>query len=120
MKRMDQNMNKWVEQEIKELESGNSSTLPSLKFEDGKIIEFEIDFSKQFQTKETIYNGKTQKTVLIPVVHHATEGKVQKLLYLNRKNPLHKELLKQSLTGKAVFKVIQIGKQDKTRYSIVE
>ena len=111
----------WMTEELKELHTttdGQQPFLPSLKFEENKIVEFNVDFTQKF-TKWQGTGGRSGGSVtkaIIPVTH-AGEKKV---LWLNVKNPLYSDLVKLGATGKTTFKVIQTGKQKDTKYTLVE
>lgn len=105
----------WIHQEICNLEGEMKERKPSLKFEELKITEFSIDFSKPFDKFIDPLTGVIKK--IIPVNHNGEE----KNLWLNVKNPLYCQILKKYvLTEDNNFKVIQIGNQNNTKYELVE
>jgi len=108
----------WLEDESKLIATGtNIERLPNLKLEENKISEVTIDFSKPFQT----WNGQDAKgkdvaKAIIPVTH---EG-VKKHFWLNKKNPLYSALINEGKAGKTVFKILQTGNQQLTKYVLVQ
>jgi hypothetical protein len=110
-----ENMNNWLDQEVAEINAGGVDKVPTLKFEENKIVEFEVDFTNPFQ-KWTGTQGRGDITkAIIP----CTENGVKKNLWLNVKNPLYGELVTKGKEGQKMFKVIQIGNQAKTVYKMV-
>ncbi len=110
------NVTNWLEEEAEEINKQatyEGEKLPSLQFEEGRIVEFEVDFSKKFAE----YNDQTNKVVkaIIPV----TEKGVKKILWLNKKNPLYGEMILAGKNGQNKFKVIQIGSKANTKYNLV-
>ena len=110
----------WLQTEAEELGKNSKFTgeaLPALKFEEGKITTFEVDFSNPFNKYETEdMKGKSVIKKIIPVTHNG----VKKILWLNVKNPLYNDLVKAGAAGKKVFQVIQNGKLDKTTYQLLK
>lgn len=116
----------WMTEELKELNTttdGQHPILPALKFEENKIVEFTVDFTLKFPKWQGTGGrpriGETSQTVvkaIIPVTHMGEK----KVLWLNVKNPLYGEIVKQGAAGKTTFKVIQTGKQSETKYTLVE
>ena len=106
----------WLKKEAKQTEQNkfDGEMLPSLQLEDGKITEFEVDFTKPFQKWEDTANDTTKK--IIPVTH---EG-IKKNFWLNVRNPLYNQLIKAGSEGKTKFKVMRTGMQNQTRYSLVK
>jgi len=105
----------WINKEINELDGNIKEIKPSLKFEELKITEFSIDFSKPFDKFIDPLTGVIKK--IIPVNHNGEK----KNLWLNVKNPLYCQILKKYvLTEDNHFKVIQIGTQHNTKYELVE
>jgi len=107
----------WLTNEKEKLNSQTTfdgERLPSLQFEENKIIEFDVDFSEPFKEWEDREN-KTMKRI-IPVVH---EGE-KKVLWLNIKNPLYRELIQKGTENMTHFKVMQTGSKQDTKYNLVE
>ena len=106
----------WVLEEYeKQLAADIIEKLPILKFEERKITEFKVDFSSKFEE----YPDKFKEgglRVKIPVEHLGHK----KVLWLNKKNPLLRELIRKGAEGKTQFKVIQTGTKKDTKYSILE
>ena len=110
-----ENMSNWLEQEAAQIQTGGADRVPSLKFEENKIVEFGVDFTNPFQ-KWTGTQGRGEITkAIIPCI----ENGVKKNLWLNVKNPLYCELVTKGKEGQTIFKVIQIGKQAETVYKLV-
>ena len=110
-------VNKWLETEAEELNKQTSfdgEKLPSLQFEENKIVKFEIDFSEPFQEYDDITN-KCVKAI-IPVIHNEEK----KVLWLNKKNPLYKDLIHGGCNKVKEFKVIQVGTKANTKYNLVQ
>jgi hypothetical protein len=112
---MTENINNWLDEELKELNSNSviGEKLPALKLETGKIIEFTVDFSQPFQKWDDVQT-KTKKA-LVSVTHKGEK----KILWLNVKNPLYGELCNAGKKGQTTFKVSTTGTQKDTKYNIV-
>ena len=111
----------WMNEELNTITTqteNNQTYLPSMKFEENKIVEFTVDFTNKFTKWQGTggRNGGTVTKAIIPVMHNNEK----KVLWLNVKNPLYHELVKRGSSGQKVFKVIQTGKQKETKYNIVE
>ena len=106
----------WMKAEINEIESKTlfGEKLPSLIFEENKVIEFEVDFSKPFEQWIDKEDNKIKK--IIPVVQKGE----RKNLWLNIKNPLYLEIIKKGNVGHNQFKVMQIGNKSSTKYVMVD
>jgi hypothetical protein len=107
----------WLTQEQEELNQQTNfdgEKLPSLKFEENKTIEFTVDFSKKFEQWKDTENNSLKK--IIPV----TEKDVKKILWLNVKNPLYKDLINAGKEGQKTFKVMQVGTQKNTKYILIK
>jgi len=105
----------WLEEEmnnLQALQTPSGETLPSLKFETGKIIKFKIDFSNKFNTW-TSTDGIIK--AIIPVEHDG----IRKNLWLNKKNPLYRQIIERGKDGQTEFAVLTIGTHKDTRYIIV-
>lgn len=111
----------WIVEEQQKLGENNKSEyedLPSMKFDENKVTSISIDFSaKPNSYDSTDDRGRKVFKAIIPVVYDS----VKKLWWLNKANPIYRELLER---GKAnpVFsvKILRTGQQMKTRYVIVE
>lgn len=108
--------NEWMKKEIEDAESKSlfGEKLPSLIFEENKVTEFSVDFSKPFEQWVDKEDNKIKK--IIPVTHKEE----RKNLWLNIKNPLYLELMKRGLQGITTFKVIQMGNKSNTKYAMVD
>lgn len=104
----------WIEDELKNTSTGEftGERLPALKLEAGKIVTFTVDVSKPFGT----YSGQDAVKAIIPVMHKDEK----KVLWMNKKNPLYKELLQKIAKGQKTFKVSTTGTLKETRYALVE
>lgn len=108
--------NDWLQTEKEELDKQanfDGERLPALKFEENKIVEFEVDFSEPFKEYNDAANNSLKK--IIPVTHNTEK----KILWLNVKNPLYSELIRAGAEGQTNFKVMQIGNQANTKYNLV-
>ena len=107
--------NEWMKQELEELEKNKpEGEYPeALQLEEGKVTEFEIEFGKEFEKWES-EDGIIKK--IIPVVH----GGQQKVLWVNVKNPLYRQLIEAGSTGQRTFKVMRTGQKKATRYTLVK
>lgn len=110
------NTTNWLELEAEELDKQTNfegEKLPALKFEENKVVEFSVDFSNPFGEYNDIENKSVK--AIINVTHNGEK----KILWLNKKNPLYKELIHAGRDGKTEFKVIQVGTQKNTKYNLV-
>ena len=108
-------MEKWLEEESKRMkEESEKNMLPILKPEDGKITEFEVDFSKEFVEKVDT-RGK-----LIKIMPVTTLDGAKKVFWCNKSNPVYRQIIEQGGKGKTKFKLFRSGKNENTRYSLVE
>lgn len=110
-------VNNWLNEEFDELDKQTNfegEKLPSLQFEENKVVKFVIDFSEKFQQ----YHDEPNKCVkaIIPVTHDGEK----KILWLNKKNPLYKDLIHKGKDGQTEFSVIQTGSKANTKYSLVK
>jgi len=105
----------WLDEELKQVgTSANYEQLPALKLQPNKIAEIEIDFSKPFPVwidSET----KTTKAI-IPITFNGEKMN----FWLNKKNPLYKQVCERGKQGIKKFKVLQTGTQKDTRYNLVD
>jgi hypothetical protein len=107
----------WLLKEIELMEenkANNYEKLESLKMEENKVTEFEVDFSKPFNKWIDKETGKIKK--IIPVVHLG----VRKLWWLNPANPIYKEVMLLGKGGTKRFKVLRTGKEKNTKYIMVK
>jgi hypothetical protein len=94
----------------------NATNYPeSLKLVENKITEVTIDFSKPFEKRPNKINPNTMQ-VLIP----SKVGDKQFTFWLNVQNPLYRDLLTRAKNGQKVFKILRVGKQKDTRYTLIE
>lgn len=107
----------WLEQEAAELNKNSTfdgEKLPSLKLEENKLTEFDVDFSKEFDKWIDPADNRVKK--IIPVVH-AGEKKV---FWLAVNNPLYRRIIEAGKNGITHFKVMRTGQKANTRYNLVE
>ncbi|RPJ79208.1 MAG: hypothetical protein EHM20_02000 [Alphaproteobacteria bacterium] len=107
----------WILEENEQLDTEGTFTgekLPAMKFEENKIVKFTIDFSEKFAE----YNDTVNKAVkvIVPVEHQG----IKKILWLNKRNPLYREIMQRAKEGKTEFKVLQTGNKANTKYNLVE
>jgi len=104
----------WLEDEAKTLKESafDGERKPSLKLEENKLTTITVDFSEPFQKWS---DGEVVKKI-IPV----KVGEVDLVWWLNVKNPVYGEIIKKGQEGQTVFKILQTGTQDKTKYNLVE
>lgn len=107
----------WIIEENEQLEQQSEfigEKLPALQLEENKIVKFEIDFSEKFQ----VYNDTANNAVkaIIPVIQNGEK----KVFWLNKKNPLYRELMNKGATGQTKFAVLQTGQKANTKYNLVE
>lgn len=109
-------MQDWIDEELVNLEeNSNYEKKPSVKFADGVITELEIDFSNKFE--EWIDHSSGKKKCIIPV----TESGSKKNWWLNKKNPIYKEIMTAYKNTKITkFKIIQIGSGENTTYKLIK
>lgn len=114
----------WLDEEQNALSKGNTysgTKLPALKMvekinDKTVVYTLEIDCSEPFKKWSTFDNGKETNKAIIPLTH---EGE-KKVWWLNVLNPTYKEIIQRLSQGQRTFKIIQIGSQAQTRYSIIE
>ena len=107
----------WLKEEAELLKENafDGDRKPSLKLEEKKIVTMTINFSEPFQ-KWTDPENKSVVKKIVPV----KVGEVELVWWLNVKNPIYGEIIKRGSEGQTVFKVLQTGTQDKTKYNLVE
>lgn len=95
----------------------------SLKLEENKIYDIEIDFSKPFekwtdpiQTEKQKEEGRFTIKKIIPIKYNGQDMN----FWLNTANPIYKEILEKGKLGITHFKIIRIGQAKATRYKLVE
>lgn len=105
----------WLEEELEQTKSSSfdNERLPALKLEENKIALIEIDFITPFDTWKSD-DGAVKK--IIPVTF-----KGEKLVWwLNVRNPIYHQLLQRGLKGQKIFKVLQTGNKNTTKYTLIE
>ena len=112
-----QNMEAWLKEEEEQLGTGKDfERLPSLKLEENKPTEIEVDSSQPFQKWSTTMPRGVIVKAIIPVLHSGEK----KNFWLNVKNPLYAEIVRACRTGQKTFKIMQTGSLDKTRYILLK
>lgn len=106
------NATDWLEQELAQIQAPTGDRLPSLKLESGKITKFIVDFSNPFG----VWSDENGTKAIIPVTHKGEK----KNLWLNKKNPLYREICEKGKSGQSEFSISTTGSQKDTRYTIVE
>ena len=120
MTEQNQNIQTWIEAEEAELKQMPSDfeKLESLKFEENVITEVMIDCVKPFERYDTTnMKGEPIIKAIIPVFHN----NVRKNWWLNKRNPIYREVL-NLCKGKTTVqvKIIRTGKAQATKYAIVK
>ena len=113
---VDQQTN-WIDNELNEIGTTTNFTgerLPTLKLETAKITKFLIDKTNPFATWTDTKNNCVK--AIIPVLHKNEK----KNLWLNKKNPLYRQIMERLKKGQVEFAVSTTGNQKETRYTIVE
>lgn len=105
----------------KELESNTKAKFqgdrnPPVKFQEGVVKSLTIDFSEPFREYRTEKNGKPLVKAIIEVL----EGGEKKVFWLNKNNPLYREILEAGRSGQRVFRIVQSGKEASTRYMLLK
>lgn len=108
----------WLDEESEELAKGfTGERLPYMKFEENKIIEIDVDFSKPFANHtDKGMDGKEKTKAIIPVTHNGE----RKNWWLNKSNPTYRELVTLGKVGQTHFKILQTGNQQNTKYVLVK
>jgi hypothetical protein len=107
-------MTDWLQEELNALENSEKIAKTTwLKFEENRIKDLIIDFSQKWEKKSDKFD-KLQ--ALIPI----KEGNELKTWGLNTANPFYRVLLKEGAKGKTIFKILQTGKGQDTRFAILE
>jgi hypothetical protein len=113
-----QQLANWLTHELARIAVEQPETVfdrrPALKIEENKLVELEIDFSKEWAKWEDQSNGVTKR--IIPVKHEGAE----KVFFLNTRNPLYKELLILGNSGVKSFKIMRTGQAKGTKYILVK
>lgn len=105
----------WIDKELASLALPLTfgERLPSLKLEEKKLTEFDVDFSQPFQK----WNGQDG---IIKAIVNVTHNKEKKVLWLNIKNPLYHKIIELGKKGQTHFKVIRTGSLKDTRYELID
>ena len=111
------NITNWLDEEAKQFTQHTEyEELPSLKLQPNVIAEVTIDFSKPFQEWKGEQGNKTITKKIVPVILAGTRMN----WWLNVKNPIYRELITAGKTGQKVFKILQTGTQQNTKYVLVK
>lgn len=105
----------WLDKEVETLSKSNfdGEKLPSIKFEENKISQFDIDFSNPFDSWTDAEDGTMKK--IIPV----TENGEKKVWWCNIKNPIYSTIVKAGQKGQTDFRLKQTGSKKNTRYELM-
>ncbi len=95
-------------------EENDKEILPGLVLEENKLKEITIDFSQTFPSWTDNESGKIKKIIPVTVNGHKMSW------WLNVRNPIYADILRRGTEGQTVFKILQTGDKQKTKYSIVE
>jgi len=106
----------WLNKEVEELKntSFNEDRDPALKLEENKITELTIDFSKKFDKWIDQESGIIKKIIPVEV------NEVKYVWWLNVRNPIYNQIIMGGSNGQKVFKILQTGTKQNTKYTIVE
>jgi len=107
----------WLDEEVKSLDANRptANNYPEpLKLMENKITEIEVDFSKPFEKKPNKMNPDTVQA-LIP----CKLGAEQRMFWLSVANPLYGQIIRAGKAGTTKFKILRVGTQKNTRYTIV-
>lgn len=107
----------WVQNELNELNKNQAfggEKLPSLKFEENKITEFDVDTAKPWEKWIDPADNRVKK--IIP----ATSKGNKYVVWLYVGNPLYRKILESVAKGITHFEVMRTGKQKETRYVLVD
>jgi len=91
-------------------------TKPALKLVENQLTVITVDFSKEFDKYEFDNEGKNVTKRIIPVIHNGE----CKTFWLNEKNPLFRLIIEKGIKGQTLFKVMQTGNKQTTKYVLVE
>jgi len=106
----------WLKQELEETKNTafDEDRAPALKLEENKITEITIDFTNPFEKWTDQESGVVKK--IIPV-----ESKGEKFVWwLNTRNPVYHKIVELGVKGQKVFKVLQTGNKQNTKYTLVD
>lgn len=106
----------WLQKEAEEMKNTafDENRSPALKLEENKITEMVIDFSKEFDKWKDTESETIKK--IIPVKVKGQDF----VWWLNVRNPVYHQIIEKGLAGQTIFKVLQTGKQQTTKYTLVE
>lgn len=118
------NMQEFFKREIEELESNQSTKLPTMNFPVDKVTKVMIDIAFPWQKYEEDSDkfGNSSIKKIIPVYH----DNQMKNWWLNVKNPIYKEIVlraaEQMKEGKQSFEIeiFRTGERQNTRYRVVK
>jgi hypothetical protein len=87
--------------------------LESLKIEENRVTCFEVDLTEPFGEYVDPINDVIKK--IIKVNHEGTK----KNFWINVKNPVYSQIVKQCYEGDVAFKIMRTGQQAETRYHLI-
>lgn len=114
---------KWIENEINEIGEYTETIYekyPGVKLQENKVTNVEIDYSVPWEKKSL--QGSNNKIVLKAIIPCYIEGERHNF-WLNVRNPLYRQLLNLGLNSVEdiiTVKIMQVGKQENTKYILVE
>jgi hypothetical protein len=116
MEEQKNNKPEWLTKEAEELKNTafDETRAPALKLEENKIVEVEVDFSKEFDKWKDPDTETIKK--IIPVKSRGENF----VWWLNVKNPVYHQIIEKGLNGQVKFKVLQTGSKQNTKYTLVE
>ena len=109
--------NEWINEELKKVDANTpqGERLEALKLEDGKVMEFDVDFTKPFSLWINPMDAKQVRKQI-----YVTHDGVKKMWWLSPMNPTYREILKLGMEGKSRVKILRSGQGPKTRLTIVK
>ena len=109
----------WLDEEVANMPNKGDFVKkdPFKMEEEGKIYEIEIDFTTKFDTYSTTDDkGNHLSKAIIP----CRFGGKDLVFWLNKKNPLYKQIIEAGKAGQKSFKIIRMGKQNNTKYTLLK
>ena len=105
----------WLQEEHERLEANkHDGDYPeALKFEEGKIVYFNVNFSEEFRKWE----GDDVVKKIVPVID--ADGN-KRVIWLNVRNPLYAEIIQAGVEGRTSFRVLRTGQKKETRYTVIK
>jgi len=109
-------MNDWLDKELEDVRANtfDGEQLPALTLEEGKVTEFDVDFSHEFDKWVDPSDNTVKK--IIPVIHNDE----RMVFWINIKNPLYRQIIEKGKEGQVTFRVMRTGQRQNTRYTLEE